>query len=92
MGRTSMPFGHVLESERGGWNEFRKRLSEEDREALERLFDKTKFPAHMFHPHPMGTILLSIILETIKSSGVLWEARRRRTGKILRQEPYSACR
>ena len=29
MGRTVMPFSHVLETERGSWKEFRKRLSKE---------------------------------------------------------------
>ena len=67
MGRTVMPFSHVLEMERGGWKEFRKALNKEDRETFDRLFGRAKFHTHagvyMAHPHPMETILLSIILE-----------------------------
>ncbi len=35
MGRTVMPFSHVLESERERWKPFRRALSKEDQEALE---------------------------------------------------------
>ena len=40
MGRTVMPFSHVLEEERGRWKEFRKGLSKENQEAFDRLFDR----------------------------------------------------
>ncbi len=67
MGRTVMPFSFVLEKERGDWKEFRKRLSKENQEAFDRLFDRAKFhtyaAVYMSHPWPMETILLSIILE-----------------------------
>jgi len=67
MGRTVMPFGYVLEKERGRWKEFGKGLSKEDQEAFDRLFDRAKFhtaaAVYMAHPHPMETILLSVILE-----------------------------
>jgi hypothetical protein len=73
MGRTVMPFSHVLESERGDWKEFRKRLSKEDQEAFDRLFDRAKIhtsaAVYMAHPWPMETILLSIILEHEKMLG-----------------------
>jgi hypothetical protein len=67
MGRTVMPFSHVLESERERWKPFRRALSKEDREALDRLFDRAKFHTHagvyMTRSWPMETILLSICLE-----------------------------
>ena len=67
MGRTLMPFSHVLETERGRWKEFRKVLSKEDQEAFGRLFDRAKFhtsaAVYMSHPCPLETILLSICLE-----------------------------
>ena len=73
MGRTVMPFSHVLEKERGRWKEFRKELSKEDREAFDRLFDRAKFhtsaAVYMSHPVPLETILLSIILEHEKMIG-----------------------
>ena len=40
MGRTVMPFSHVLDKEHGRWKEFRKVLSKEDPEAFDRLFDR----------------------------------------------------
>ncbi len=42
MGRTVMPFSHVLESERERWKPFRRALSKEDQEAFDRppLFRK----------------------------------------------------
>ena len=67
MGRTVMPFSHVLETERGRWKEFRKNLSKENQEAFDRLFDRAKFhtaaAVYMAHPWPLETILLSICLE-----------------------------
>ena len=73
MGRTVMPFSHVLEEERGRWKDFRKELSKEDREAFDRLFDRAKFhtsaAVYMSHPWPLETILLSIILEHEKMIG-----------------------
>ena len=67
MGRTALPYSHVLESERGRWKPFRRTLSKEDRETFDRLFDRAKFHTHagvyMAHSWPMETILLSIILE-----------------------------
>jgi hypothetical protein len=73
MGRTVMPFSHVLEKERGRWKELRKGLSKEDQEAFDRLFDRAKFhtsaAVYMAHPWPMETIFLSIILEHEKMLG-----------------------
>ncbi len=73
MGRTVMPFSFVLESERGNWKEFRKRLSKEDQEDFDRLFDRAKFhtyaAVYKAHSWPMETILLSIILEHEKMLG-----------------------
>ncbi len=43
MGRTVMPYSHVLESERERWKPFRRALSKEDQEAFDRLFDQAKF-------------------------------------------------
>ena len=67
MGRTVMPFSHVLESERERWKRFRRALSKEDQEAFDRLFDRAKFHTHasvyMSHAWPLETILLSICLE-----------------------------
>ena len=67
MGRTVMPFSHVLEKEHGRWKEFRKGLGKEDQEAFDRLFDRAKFhtaaAVYMAHPWPLETILLSICLE-----------------------------
>ncbi len=42
MGRTVMPYSHVLESEREWWQPFRRSLSKEDQEAFARLFDRSK--------------------------------------------------
>ena len=73
MGRTVMPFSHVLEKEHGRWKEFRKGLSTEDQEAFDRLFDRAKFhtaaAVYMAHPWPLETILLSICLEHEKMIG-----------------------
>ena len=73
MGRTVMPFSHVLEEERGRWKDFRKGLSKEDQEAFDRLFDRAKFHTaagvYMAHPYPLETILLSICLEHEKMLG-----------------------
>ena len=70
MGRTALPYRHVLESERDRWKPFWRTLSKEDREAFDRLFDRAKFHTHagvyMAHSWPMETILLSIILEHAK--------------------------
>ena len=67
MGRTVMPFSHVLEAERGRWKEFRKNLSKENQEAFDRLFDRAKFhtaaAVYLAHPWLLETILLSICLE-----------------------------
>ncbi len=67
MGRTVMPFSHVLEEEKGRWKEFRKRLIREDQEAFDLLFARAKFHTaagvYKAHPYPLETIFLSIILE-----------------------------
>jgi len=77
MGRTVIPFSHVLETERGRWKEFRKSLSKEDQEAFDRLFDRAKFhtsaAVYMAHPWPLETILLSICLEHEKMLGDILE-------------------
>ncbi len=67
MGRTVNPFSFVLEEERERWKGFRIALNKEDREAFDRLFDRTKFHTHasvyMTHAWPLETTLLSICLE-----------------------------
>jgi len=67
MGRTVLPYSHVMESERERWNPFRRALSKEDQEAFDRLFDRAKLhtsaEVYMAHPWPMETILLSICPE-----------------------------
>ena len=67
MGRTVMPYSHVLESEHERWKPFRRALSKEDQEAFDRLFDQAKMHTsagvYMACPWPMETILLSICLE-----------------------------
>jgi hypothetical protein len=67
MGRTVMPYSHVMESERERWKPFRRSLSKEDQEAFDRLFDRAKFHTsagvYMACSWPMETILLSICLE-----------------------------
>ena len=67
MGRTVMPYSHVLESERERWKGFRRALNKEDQEAFDRLFDRAKFHTHagvyIARSWPMETILVSICLE-----------------------------
>jgi hypothetical protein len=67
MGRTVLPYSHVLESEREWYKPFRRSLSKEDQEAFDRLFDRAKMHTsagvYMSHPWPMDTILFSICLE-----------------------------
>jgi hypothetical protein len=67
MGRTVLPFSHVLESERERWKPFRRALRKEDQEAFDRLFDRAKLHTsagvYMARSWPMETILLSICLE-----------------------------
>jgi hypothetical protein len=67
MGRTVMPFSHVLESERERLKPFRRAFSKGDQEAFDRLFDRAKMHTsagvYMACPWPMDTILLSICLE-----------------------------
>lgn len=70
MGRTVLPFSHVLESERERWKPFRRALSKEAQEAFDCLFDRAKFHTsagvYMARSSPMETILLSICLEHAK--------------------------
>ncbi len=67
MGRTVLPYSHVMESERERFRSFRRALSKEDQEAFDRLFDRAKLHTsagvYMAHPWPMETILLSILVE-----------------------------
>jgi hypothetical protein len=67
MGRTVMPYSHVLESKRERLKPFRRTLSKEDQKAFDRLFDWAKMHTsagvYMSNPWPMETILLSICLE-----------------------------
>jgi hypothetical protein len=67
MGRTVLPYSHVMESERERLKLFRRALSKEDQQAFDRLFDRAKMHTsagvYMAHPWPMETILLSIVLE-----------------------------
>jgi hypothetical protein len=73
MGRTVLPYSHVVESERERWKPFRRALSKEDQEAFDRLFDRAKLHTsagvYMAHSWPMETILLSICLEHEKMLG-----------------------
>jgi hypothetical protein len=67
MGRTVMPYSHVMESERERFRQFRRSLSKENQEAFDRLFDWAKMHTsagvYMARSWPMETILLSICLE-----------------------------
>ncbi len=67
MGRTVMPYSHVLESERERLKPFRRALNKEDQEAFDRLFDRAKMHTsagvYMSHPWPVETIILPICLE-----------------------------
>jgi len=67
MGRTVMPFSHVMESERERRKLFRQALSKEDQAAFDRFIDRAKMHTSavvwMSHPWPMETIFLSICLE-----------------------------
>ncbi len=67
MGRTVLPYSHVMESEKEWWRPFRRALSKEDQEAFDRLFDRAKMHTsagvYMSSPCPMDTIILSICLE-----------------------------
>ncbi len=71
MGRTVMPYSHVMESERERLRPFRRALSKEDQEAFDRLFDRAKMHTsagvYMANPWPMETILLSVCLEQGKA-------------------------
>jgi hypothetical protein len=82
MGRTVMPFSHVLEKEHGRWKEFRKALNKEDQEAFDRLFDRARFhtaaSVYMAHPYPLESILLSIWLEHEKMIGDIMKKLRER--------------
>ena len=42
MGRTVLPYRHVLDKEKESWRLFRKAMSKEDQEAFDRLFDRAK--------------------------------------------------
>ena len=46
MGRTVLPYSHVLEKEKENWKLFRKAMSKEDQEAFDRLFDRAKLHTH----------------------------------------------
>ena len=73
MGRTVMPYSHVMEDERARLNRFRRALSKEDQQAFDRLFDRAKMHTsagvYMANPWPMEPILLSICLEQGKIIG-----------------------
>jgi len=43
MGRTVMPYSHVLGQEQGRWKDFRKGLSKEDQQAFDCPLDQAKF-------------------------------------------------
>ena len=67
MGRTALPYSHVMETERERLKPFRRALGKDDPQALDRLFDRAKLHTsagvYMARSWPMETILLSIILE-----------------------------
>jgi hypothetical protein len=73
MGRTVMPYSHVLGQEQGRWQDSSRGLGKEDQQVFDRLFDRAKFHtaagAYMAYPNPLGIILLSIILEHEKMLG-----------------------
>jgi hypothetical protein len=70
LGRTVLPYSHVMESERERLKPFRRALSKEDQDAFDRLFDWAKLHTsagvYLARSWPMETILLSIILENGK--------------------------
>ena len=67
MGRTVMPYSHVMECEREWLKPYRRALSKEDQEVFDRLFDRAKMHTsagvYMSRSWPMDTILLSVCLE-----------------------------
>jgi len=85
MGRTVMPYSHVLGQEQGRWKDFRKGLSKEDQQVFDRLFDRAKFQTaagvYMAHPNPLETILVSIILEHEKMLGEILGKLKEREGE-----------
>jgi len=93
MGRTVMPYSHVMESERERLKPFRRTLSKEDQQAFDRLFDRAKMHTsagvYMANPWPMETILLSICPSAWnmeRSSRRSWVSSRKRKS---RKCPYS---
>ena len=84
MGRTLLPYSHVLQSERECWKPFRKALSKEDQQVFDRLFDRAKFHTHagvyMARSWPMETILASICLEHGKMIGEILNKLKEREG------------
>jgi hypothetical protein len=71
MGRTVLPYSHVLESEREKLKPFRRALSKEDQLAFDRLFDRAKMGTPMprdgtalksFYFRPPVNILCSPII------------------------------
>jgi len=70
MGRTVLPYSHVMEAERERFRPFRRALRKKDQEAFDRLLYRAKMHTsagvYMSNPWPMETILLSICLEDEK--------------------------
>jgi hypothetical protein len=61
MGRTVLPYSHVLESERERWKSFRRALSKADREAFDRLFDRAKLPTSPSPSNSLHGLVVSVL-------------------------------
>jgi len=84
MGRTLLPYSHVVESERDWWKPFRRALSKEDQQVFDRLFDRAKFHTHAgaytAYSWPMETMLVSICIEHVKMIEEILNKLREREG------------
>ena len=71
MGRTVMPFMHVLQEAFEGWAKFRRTLRKEDQQAFDALFAAAKkhvtAGVYASHPRPWDAIVLAILLEHQKA-------------------------
>lgn len=75
MGRTVMPFMHVLQEAFEGWAKFRRTLRKEDQQAFDALFAAAKkhvtAGVYASHPRPWDAIVLAILLEHQKALAAL---------------------
>lgn len=71
MGRTVPTYRQTLESIIREWSDFRRGLTEEDREVFDRLMNRARSHAsaatYAAFPNPVEAVLLSIILEQEKT-------------------------